>query len=423
MRQVQGSITRLQDTAQVVAASQDDLKQVIEMTQDVQNTAAKIEPLVEPLEDIFMCATSAMGGMNWSLFLTMSDSQTTAWEQLFLDADADSGGVLNKSEYAQIAWLANNMTAVSMSNIDVDKSDAVETNEWKVYQTNGGALAGAQSDSQALADQSVADIEVKLRECRTFVRKQGCVKELREYLPRSRTVRESIRPMFADDDSIPSFRLQPEVETALPKACELYRRVGCEAPSMQFLLVNGDVDLAKWREGINNKERQLNNTLWLVRENAKDLETFTNYALTPATVIGNLIALVMSALLTRRMILRFRSAVWKIRNHHAEGRQILEVVRRAKISSVNIPKLVGLTLFSWLINFFIISFLASTLFAILLGPWLWKGVFSAADQLVGLAIETVMVVVVIVVFLDMVVGKLWLLGGTEDLKHPVKKVI
>jgi len=421
VRKVQGSITRLQETAQIVAASQDDLKQVIEMTQDLQNTAAKIEPLVEPLEEMFTCAKSAIGGMNWTLFITLSESQTTTWEQLFLDADADSGGVVNTTEYARIAWDANNMTAVAMPTIDVDKSDTVEISEWKDYQKNGAAMAGAQSDSQVVAEQSVADIEEKLRSCRAFVRRQGCIKELREYLPRSRTVRESIQPLFADDDSNP-FRPQPEAETALPKACELYRRVGCEAPSMQFLLVNGDADLAKWQEGIQKKAKlQLNYTVQLVRENAKDLETFTNYALTPATVIGNLVALFTSVLLTRRMILRFKSAVWKIRNRHPEGQQILQVVHSAKLSSVNIPKLVGLTLFSWLFNFIIVSFLVSTLFAVLLGPWLWKGALDASEQVIALVIETVLVVFVVVVFLDIFVGKKWLLGGTEDLKHPVKE--
>jgi hypothetical protein len=419
VQQVQGSITRLQETAQIIAASQDDLKQVMELTQDVQNTAAKIEPLVEPLENVFTCVTSAMGGMNWSLFLAMSDSQTTTWEQLLLDADADSDGVANQTEYAQIEWDANNMTAVSMSNIDVDKSDTVETDEWQAYQTNGAALAGAQSDSQAVANQSAAEIETKLRKCRTFVRKQGCIKELREYLPRSRTIRESIWPLFADDDSNPPFRPQPESETALPKACELYRRVGCEAPSMQLLLVNGDVDLSKWQEGIKTKNKQLKNMLKEVRDMTEELKVFTDFALTPAIVIGNLVALAMSVFLTRRMILRFRSAVWKIRKGRPEGRQMLQVIHQAKLSSVNIPKLVGLTLFSWLFNYIIVSFLVSTFFAVLLGPWLWKGAFAATDQLQALAFETVLVILIVVVLVDVVVGKRLLLGGTEDLKHPV----
>ena len=419
MRQVQGSITRLQETAKLVSASQDDLKEVVKMTQNVQNTAAKIEPLVQPLEDMFSCVTSAMGGMDWSLLLTMSDSPVTAWEKIFLDADADNNFVLNETEYSQIAWDAKNMTEVSMPNIDVDRSFTVETSEWKAYQTNGGALAGVQSNSQLVANQSSAEIEAKLKSCNSFVRKQACVRELREYLPRSRAVRERIRPLFVDVASKPPFRPQPEAERALPKACALYFRVGCEAPSMQFLLINGDADLAKWSKGIKNKEKELDYVLSLVRENAKDLEAFTINAFTPSTVIGNLVALGTAALLTRRLILRFRSACWKVRNGHPEGRSILQVVHRAKISSVNIPKLVGLTVFSWLFNFVIVSFLVSTLFSVLLGPWIWKGVFVASDQLTALIIETVLVVLVVTVFLDIIVGKRWLLGGTEDLKHPV----
>lgn len=88
---------------------------------------------------------------------------------------------------------------------------------------------------------------------------------------------------------------------------------------------------------------------------------------------GVIVALSVCLLLMGRLVNRFRSAVTDVRNGHPDGHRLLSVIKHSGISFVQIPKLVGLALFSWLYTFFIISTIgkASTTFhhACLLNPY------------------------------------------------------
>jgi hypothetical protein len=76
------------------------------------------------------------------------------------------------------------------------------------------------------------------------------MQELREYLPRTRDMRNNVHSL-AVNDAFGPLQIQPEAQGALPQACELYNRVGCAAPSMEFLLANSDADLESWRDQVN----------------------------------------------------------------------------------------------------------------------------------------------------------------------------
>ena len=67
MREVQGSIDRLQKTARIISQSNDDIQKLVQLSQQVQDRAAKFEPLLVPLEDTFTCAQTAFASFNWTL--------------------------------------------------------------------------------------------------------------------------------------------------------------------------------------------------------------------------------------------------------------------------------------------------------------------------------------------------------------------
>jgi hypothetical protein len=176
-------------------------------------------------------------------------------------------------------------------------------------------------------------------------------------------------------------------------------------------------DLEQWRELVQDGHKKLNATLKTVRENAKDLETFTKSSYLPTAIVGNVIALATSILLTRRLLHRFKSAVLKVRQGHAEGKMILATKERSGITAIQIPKMVGMTLMSFWLNFYIVSYIVSMMLGVLFGPWLFKMVESFG--LVGIAVETALVAVICVVGLDTLVGKKILLGGSDDMMHPI----
>lgn len=67
MREVQGSIDRLQQTARIISQSNDDIQKLVQLSRQVQDRAAKLEPLLVPLEDSFTCVQTAFASFNWTL--------------------------------------------------------------------------------------------------------------------------------------------------------------------------------------------------------------------------------------------------------------------------------------------------------------------------------------------------------------------
>ena len=67
MREVQGSIDRLQKTARIISQSNDDIQKMVQLSQQVQDRASKLEPLLVPLEDTFTCVQTAFASFNWTV--------------------------------------------------------------------------------------------------------------------------------------------------------------------------------------------------------------------------------------------------------------------------------------------------------------------------------------------------------------------
>jgi len=105
-----------------------------------------------------------------------------------------------------------------------------------------------------------------------------CDEQLREYLPRQRELRVQLQPLLSTQDRAghllplpgePEFQVQPGAPGTLSEACRLYRRVGCAAPAMGFLLVNGNDDLERWRDVIEQRQKHLNYSISAVRSHAQ----------------------------------------------------------------------------------------------------------------------------------------------------------
>ena len=254
------------------------------------------------------------------------------------------------------------------------------------------------------------------------MRRHKCVKELREYLPRTRATREQVHAVAAHD-TLGALQLQPEAQGALPQPCELYSRVGCAAPSMDFLLASSGTDLKQWRERINDGSKNLNATLKLVRDNADKIEAYAMGTFLPSIIVGNVLALSVSGLLLRRLIIEFRLGVQRMRKGHPKGKNMLAVIKHNGITAIQIPKVVGLTLMSFLLNFWILSFLACFFAAVFFGPiggWILQALgLEVLDIGSSLILEVVLVTAFFVVGLDHVVGNRILLNGTDEMVHPV----
>jgi len=134
-------------------------------------------------------------------------------------------------------------------------------------------------------------------------------------------------------------------------------------------------------------------------------------------IVGNLVALVSSTYLTRRLISKFKWSVQQVRAGLPAGKAILDVKRRNAITSIEIPKFVGMTFASFYLNYNIISYLAGGVLSFIFGPWV--GTFTQQFGLFNMALEMVLVSLVVVVGLDMIFGKAFLLGQGDELKHPI----
>ena len=293
--------------------------------------------------------------------------------------------------------------------------------EWEHFHATGAAVAGAQAqvETKSLSD---ADLVAHQAACRGFLREHDCMTAFMQVQPSARGARLDLSRLLDGNiiGSVGVFRVQPAAEgNQIGQACELYSRVGCEAPSLSFLLVDSPTDLGIWRQEVSKAHKRLTSLIGVTRENSRDLEYFANSGYTPATIIGNTLALVTSILLTRRFILRFKSCVLKLRTGHPEGKKMQQIREGSGITATQIPKLVGMTIFSWLFNFLIISSLLTLLFSIFLGPWLPKLLTQVAGDLTSIVVELVVVALLVVVCLDLVVGKRLLFGGTDELMHPV----
>jgi hypothetical protein len=128
-------------------------------------------------------------------------------------------------------------------------------------------------------------------------------------------------------------------------------------------------------------------------------------------ITGNVVALIISVLLTRRLVVQFKVAVNKMRSGHPDGKRMNLEKNSANITSIEIPKIVGVTLMSWWFNFYIVGYVVAGLMGFISGPWLWKLVFDYSDDLLRGILEIGLVCVVSVVGLDMVVGTKILFGG------------
>jgi hypothetical protein len=141
------------------------------------------------------------------------------------------------------------------------------------------------------------------------------------------------------------------------------------------------------------------------------LKYFSTYNFTFSVITGNVVALIISVLLTRRLVLQFKVAVQKMRSGHPDGMRMNLEKKSANITSIEIPKIVGVTLMSWWFNFYIVGYMVAGLVGFITGPWLWKLAFNYSDDLLSAILEIGLVCVVSVVGLDMVVGTRVLFGG------------
>jgi hypothetical protein len=420
----QGSIERLQKTAELVSKSQEDIIKVVGLSEEVQRRATALQPLVEPVQELVTCVDGAFRGFNWTMLHEMTGDENDGqsdWLRIFLQADEDSNGVVDRAEFARINWESHGTKPLEFAAIDHDASGAVEKQEWVSYKTIGAAVSEADanaSNNNTLQAQSLAELEADSEACKAFLRKHECEKQLREYLPRYRLLRTVLQPL-SDHEWLGPLQVEPEPDGALPQECELYSRVGCDAPQMQFLLRNSDRDLEKWRQVMDDGHARLNHTLNFTRTNADRLDRFATGTFRWASIVGNAVALVATLCLTYRLVDRFTSVLRNLRSGHPEGKLIKKIKETSGITAIQIPKLVGMVLMSFWITYVIIQGLVTVVLCFLFGPWLEVVFQTLGPTVLNLAVETILVFLLVAVGLDMIVGKKVLLGGTDDMLHPV----
>jgi len=423
-KEAQGSMERLQETARLVSESQGDIVKVVGLSEEIQRQATALQPLVEPVQEIFQCAHGAFEGFNWTAVDAMAempdDSARNKWQRIFVQADEDSNGVVDHAEFERIDWESfGSAGKLALKNMDSDSSETVDKVEWHAYKTSGAAVSEAHAEGSSMQNQSLADIEASQRTCRTFLRQHDCERHLREYWPRSRKVRAVLRPLTSDHDSLGPLQIEPEPDGSLPQECELYAKVGCNAPQMQFLLRNSAEDLEEWHQLIDDGYIRLNQTLDFTRVNANRLSSFAVGTFQWSNITGNVVALVSSLLLTIRLITRFGACLRKLRSGHPEGKKITQMMDSQGITALQIPKLVGMTLMSFYFAYLIIAALITLLLSLLFGPWLNYLLMNVGLEAASFLGETIFVIIIVTLGLDMMVGKRFLLGGTDDMLHPV----
>jgi len=418
----QGSIERLQKTSELLSESQDDVAKIVRLSEEVQKRLTSLQPLLEPVQEIFTCLEGALENFNWTVVYKMrgdDDEGQSDWHRIFLQADENINGVLDRAEFGRINWESYGISQFEFAIMDYNASGTVDEQEWLSYKTNGAAVSQANADVVNIQSQSLAELEGEAQACKAFLRDNMCEKELREYLPRYRNIRSAIQPLTSHD-WLGALKVEPKPDGALRQECELYSRVGCAAPQVQFLLRNSAGDLKKWREIIDDGETRLNHTLDFVRVNAERIDSFATGTFLWATIVGNVIALVSTLLLILRLGIRFKAALRKLRSGHPEGKIMMTIKEQSGITAIQIPKLVGMTLMSFWISYLIVASLATGMLCFLFGPWLAEVLFSnVGDTVIRFAGETLIVILISVVGLDIVMGKKMLLGGTDEMMHPV----
>jgi len=431
-REAQGAIERLQETARLVSESQGDIVKVVGLSEEIQRQAATLQPLMEPVQEIFQCAQGALERFNWTAVDAVSgtsdDGGRNEWQRIFVRSDGDSNGVVDRAEFARIDWASFGSGQLELASLDSDGSETVDKVEWHAYKTSGAAVSDAHveeggeeggSIESSIQNETLADIEALQRTCRTFLRQHDCEKQMREYWPRSRQVRTVLRPLTSDHASLGPLKIEPEPDGSLPQACALYAKVGCNAPQMQFLLRNSDGDLEEWRQQMDDGYFRINQTLDFTRVNANRLSSFAAGTFRRSSIAGNVVALISSLLLTSRLINRFGVCLRNLRSGNAEGKHMTQVQSSGGITAIQIPKLVGMTLMSFYLAYLIITAFVTLLLAVLFGPWLTEVFLNVGVDATRFAGETVIVLVICALGLDMIVGKKILLGGTDDMLHPV----
>jgi hypothetical protein len=172
---LQTSVTRLQETADLVAASREDIMEVMQLSEKVQERTAKLEPLVAPLGDIFSCVAGGFEHFNWTALkeVAVGREPVSEWAEVFLKADRDGGGTLNVSEFEAIQWEMYNSSQVAFGPLDTDGSQELDATEWRQYHVTGVAVAEAQVDEDAALAQgeSVQSLEASRADCRAFVQR------------------------------------------------------------------------------------------------------------------------------------------------------------------------------------------------------------------------------------------------------------
>ena len=231
-------------------------------------------------------------------------------------------------------------------------------------------------------------------------------------------MRTVLQPL-SDHEWLGRLQVNPEPDGALPQECELYSRVGCDAPEMQYLLRNSARDLENWRQVMNDGHERLNNTLNFTRDHADRLDRFATGTFRWASIVGNVLALVATICLTYRLVYRFMSVLRNLRSGHPEGKLITKISKKSQITAIEIPKLVGMVLMSFFITYIIIQGLVTIVLCFFFGPWLEFVFQTMGATVLGMVVETIIVFVIVAVGLDMIVGKEVLLGGTDDMLHPV----
>ena len=184
-------------------------------------------------------------------------------------------------------------------------------------------------------------------------------------------------------------------------------------------------DLENWHELISAGSRSLNATLTFVRESSDSLEEYAKGPFLPSMIVGNVVGIMVSMLLMMRLIFQFRLGVKRMREGHPEGKHMIAVLKHSGITAIQIPKLVGMTLTSFLINFWLLTFLVSFFAALVFGPIgdLVVTVMNLDPDFLNLSfnfvLETAAVTLFLVVGLDFLIGNKMLLNGTDEMVHPV----
>jgi hypothetical protein len=430
---VQGSIERIQKTAKIVQESKDDIVAIVKVTQDVQAALVEFQAAAQPILSMFNCTQEALAGTNWTALTKgyTGDLPRNEWHALFLEADLDHGGTLNISEYQYNLQKQNssqNSAAMieQFARIDLDRSGMLSENEWMAYRNSGGAVSEAPVESSQVSSVSLQSLPIEdsaalQSRCNTFLRKYKCQKELFDFFPRARDTRlqveNQVLASFEYQHTLGLGPLQIEADAALVEACALYKRVGCEAPSMEYLLVDNAIEWENWLLQVRDSERLLNNTLKSIRENCDKAQSYTENTFLTSIISGNLLALLSSTYLTRRLINQFKWSVQQVRAGLPAGKIMMDVKRRNEITSIEIPKFVGMTLMSFWFNYNIVAYLTGGIISLLFGPWL--SALSVQFGLYNIALEIALVSVVVVVGIDMICGKKLLLEGRDELTHPI----